>query len=205
MVKIIDPSSTEGGVIYTPELGSAAKPTLRARLGEKARGAARLGLKIGKVGLVLGGAALGVKAGIDSAKAHADAAKTIGGAIAAEVPGAVKHAAGAKIGVNIGNPGAAANIAYHADIAKIDPVGHAHHIANPPALAPKQKPIKPVGVDTSGSGSAGLHIPPGSGGKPAVYGPVLPPDFVVPPKKGKFKGKFQKLKPKLPKKLKKKK
>ena len=170
------------------------------RFGDKLKSAGRLGLKIGAGALAVTGAALGVKSAIDSGKAHADAAKTIGGAIAAEVPGAIKHAAGAKIGVNIGNPGAAANIAYHADIAKIDPIGHAHHLANPPAAQPKLPPVPKVGLSTSGSGSAGLHI---VAGKPQSYGPALPPELAG--KKGKFKGKFQKLKPKLPKKLKKKK
>ena len=40
MVKLIDPSSTEGGVIYTPELGGAGgtipKKSFTTRLGEKA-------------------------------------------------------------------------------------------------------------------------------------------------------------------------
>jgi len=202
MVKIIDPSSTEGGVIYTPELGSAAKPTFRARLAEKARGAARLGVKIGKVGLVLGGAALGVKAGIDSAKAHVDAAKTIAPAIAKEGVEAAKHAAADKVGLGgvVGNPQAAASAAFLGGLAKIDPIGLAHHLENPAGAQPKLPPVPKVGVDTSGSGSAGLHI---VSGKPQTYGPALPPELSG--KKAKFKGKFQKLKPKLPKKLKKKK
>ena len=172
------------------------------RFGDKLKSAGRLGLKIGAGALAVTGAALGVKSAIDSGKAHADAAKTIAPAIAKEGVAAAKHGAASAVGLGgvVGNPQAAASAAFLGGLAKIDPIGLAHHLENPAAAQPKLPPVPKVGVDTSGSGSAGLHI---VSGKPQTYGPALPPELSG--KKAKFKGKFQKLKPKLPKKLKKKK
>jgi hypothetical protein len=166
------------------------------RFGDKLKSAGRLGLKIGAGALAVTGAALGVKSAIDSGKAHADAAKTIAPAIAKEGVAAAKHGAASAVGLGgvVGtNPQAAASAAFLGELATIDPIGLAHHLENPAGAQPK------LGVDTSGSGSAGLHI---VAGKPQTYGPALPPELSG--KKGKIKGKFQKLKPKLPKKKKKK-
>lgn len=176
------------------------------KLGDKLKSAGRLGLKIGAGALAIGGAALGVKNAIDSGKAnvaaHADAAKVIAPAIAAEGLDALKHAAANKVGLGgvVGNPAAAANAKFLSGVAKIDPIGLQKHLETPAAAQPKLPPAPKVGLSTAGSGSAGLHI---VAGKPQSYGPALPPELAG--KKGKLKGKLHKLKPKLPKKLKKKK
>ena len=162
-----------------------AKPkSFRERIGEKASSAWRIGKKVGAGAVIIGGAALGVKAAASSAKAHGDAAAQIGGAIAAEAPAAAKHKLTpfkpAKQNI------AALKIQHIAEAAKIDPVGVAHGLANPQSKAPKQPPKKPIGLSTAGSGSQGLHI---VAGKPQTYGPALPPK---PSRWSKVKGKLDK-------------
>ena len=70
MVKLIDPSSTEGGVIYTPELGGAGgtipKKSFTARLGDKASSVWNIGKKVAAGAAIVGGLALGAKKGYDA-------------------------------------------------------------------------------------------------------------------------------------------
>tara|TARA_R100000781_G_scaffold114517_1_gene85529 strand:+ start:411 stop:1061 length:651 start_codon:yes stop_codon:yes gene_type:complete len=69
MVKLIDPSSTEGGVIYTPELGSLEKPrSFKDRLGDKLSSAYRFGKKVAIGTAIVGGGALAAKKGYDAYK-----------------------------------------------------------------------------------------------------------------------------------------
>jgi len=67
MVELIDPSSTEGGVIYTPELGSLDKPrSFKDRLGDKLSSAWRFGKKVAIGTAIVGGGALAAKKGYDA-------------------------------------------------------------------------------------------------------------------------------------------
>ena len=69
MVELIDPSSTEGGVIYTPELGSLEKPrSFKDRLGDKLSSAWRFGKKVAIGTAIVGGGALAAKKGYDAYK-----------------------------------------------------------------------------------------------------------------------------------------
>ena len=69
MVKLIDPSSTEGGVVYTPELGSLEKPrSFKDRLGDKLSSAYRFGKKVAIGTAIVGGGALAAKKGYDAYK-----------------------------------------------------------------------------------------------------------------------------------------
>jgi hypothetical protein len=69
MVKLIDPSSTEGGVISAGGAGSTIpKKSFTTRLGEKASSVWNVGKKVALGAAIAGGVALGAKKGYDTYK-----------------------------------------------------------------------------------------------------------------------------------------